>query len=56
MRRLCLYVVCAWLSALPAARAVIIGNWMDEPSILFHGEFAGVQKLLDINEVLPGLP
>ena len=49
MRRLCLYVVCAWLSALPTARADIIVNWLDEPIILSHGEFAGVQTPLDIN-------
>lgn len=49
MRRLFPYIVCAGLSALPPVRADIMVNWLAEPMVLFHGDFASVQTPLDLN-------
>ncbi len=48
MRCLCLYVVCAWLSSLPTARAGIIVNWLYEPIVL--SSFLPEYYEIDLND------
>ena len=42
-------MLCAWLLVTPVARAAIVVNWLADPLVLYHGDYASVQTPVDIS-------
>lgn len=42
-------MLCAWLLVTPVARAAVVVNWLAEPLVLYHGDYASVQTPVDIS-------
>lgn len=42
-------MMCAWLLVTPVARAAVVVNWLAEPLVLYHGDYASVQTPVDIS-------